>query len=97
MGTVILAIVLLLAASSSTVSGDWDLHIFALPVGQGDATIIKCPDVKDGSTGLIIPGKLTVIDMGYSSCTVGGCMNTEDDIKNFIKDHKVGNIPDTPR
>ena len=87
MGTVILAIVLLLAASSSTVSGDDKLHIFALPVGQGDATIIKCPDVNGN------PNKqLAVIDMGSSSCTVGGCMDTEDDIRHFIGDHKVKRI-----
>ena len=89
MGTVILAIVLLLATSSSTVSGDDKLHIFALPVGQGDATIIKCPDTKDGSTGNAVLGKLTVIDMGSSSCTVNGCMNTKKAISDFIGDHKV--------
>ena len=53
MGTVILAIVLLLAMS---VSGQ-DLRIHALPVGQGDATIIECPD----------RGSLVIIDMGSSS------------------------------
>ena len=56
MGTVILAIVLLLAMS---VSGQdlHDLRIHALPVGQGDATIIECPD----------RGSLVIIDMGSSS------------------------------
>ena len=86
MGTVILAIVLLLATSSSTVSGDDKLHIFALPVGQGDATIIKCPDAFGEN------GKLTVIDMGWSACTVDNCMNTEKAIKDFISDHKVDQI-----
>ena len=97
MGTVILVTVLLVAISSSLVSGDGDLHVFALPVGQGDATVIKCPDYKDGKS--IVPGKLNIIDMGSSSCTVGGCMNTEDDIKKFIGNNKVDNIflthPDT--
>ena len=44
MGTVILVTVLLVAISSSRVSGNDNLHVFALPVGQGDATVIKCPD-----------------------------------------------------
>ena len=76
-GTVLLLVVLL----STSVNGDRDLHVFALPVGQGDATIIKCPDTEE-------PGKLTIIDMGYSSCKVDNCMHKEE-IKNFIGDHKL--------
>ena len=59
MVAMILAIVLLLV--SSPVSGDNNLCIFALPVGQGDATIIQCPDIGYG------PGKLNIIDVGSSS------------------------------
>ena len=76
-GTVLLLVVLL----STSVNGDRDLYVFALPVGQGDATIIKCPDTEE-------PGKLTIIDMGYSSCVVGNCMGKEE-IKNFIGNHKL--------
>ena len=39
-------------------SADENLNILALPVGQGDATIIQCP-AQHG-------GKLTVVDMGSS-------------------------------
>ena len=62
MVAMILAIVLLLVSSSSPVSGDNNLCIFALPVGQGDATIIQCPDIRVG-----VPGKLNIIDIGSSS------------------------------
>lgn len=34
---------------------DGDLHIYALPVGQGDTNVIQCPS-----------GELTVFDMGSS-------------------------------
>lgn len=35
------------------------LHIYALPVGQGDATVIQCPSTYGG--------RLTIIDMGSTS------------------------------
>ena len=90
--SVILVTVLLLAVSSSLVSGDLDLHIFALPVGQGDATVIKCPDKPDTKPGYYIPdtGKLNIIDMGSSSCGIS-YMN-QWDIQKFIGDNKVENI-----
>ena len=68
MGTVMLhaTILLLVVLSSTSVSGDDKLHVFALPVGQGDATVIKCPDDNGG--------ELTIIDMGSSSCRVQRCI-----------------------
>ena len=85
MGTVMLhaTILLLVVLSSTSVSGDNKLHVFALPVGQGDATVIKCPDGNGG--------KLTIIDMGSSSCKVNGCVKKEG-ITNFIKHHTVEKI-----
>ena len=38
---------------------DLNLHIYALPVGQGDATVIQCPSTYGG--------RLTIIDMGSTS------------------------------
>ena len=94
--SVILVTVLLLVVSSSLVSGDLDLHIFALPVGQGDATVIKCPDkpTVGKPPGWYNPdtGKLNIIDMGSSSCIKGGCMTLLDDIQNFIGNNEVENI-----
>ena len=84
MGTAMLygTVLLLVVLSSTCVNGDMYLHVFALPMGQGDATIIKCPDIGTK------PGKLTIIDMGSSSCKVNGCMRKEG-ITNFIQHHIV--------
>ena len=38
---------------------DLNLHIYALPVGQGDATVIQCPSTYGG--------RLTIVDMGSTS------------------------------
>ena len=38
---------------------DSKLHIYALPVGQGDATVIQCPST--------FGGRVTIVDMGSSS------------------------------
>ena len=86
MGTVMLhaTILLLVVLSSTSVSGDDKLHVFALPVGQGDATVIKCPD----EDGIPSPDKLTIIDMGSSSSKEDGWMG-EEQIKAFIEGHKV--------
>lgn len=55
----LLAVILTVADSTIVLEGATDdLHILALPVGQGDATIIQCP-VQYG-------GKLTIVDMGSS-------------------------------
>ena len=92
--SVILVTVLLLAVSSSLVSGDLDLHIFALPVGQGDATVIKCPDKPDTKPGYYKPdtGKLNIIDIGSSSCSIMGGYMDKFDIRKFIGNNKVENI-----
>ena len=84
MGTAMLygTVLLLVVLSSTSVNGDRHLHVFALPVGQGDATVIQCPDADSGA------GKLTIIDMGSSSCVVGNCMGKEE-IKRFIGNRKV--------
>ena len=90
--SVILVTVLLLAVSSSLVSGDRNLHIFALPVGQGDATVIKCPDKPGTKPGYYKPdtGKLNIIDMGSLNCGIS-YMN-QWDIQDFIGNNKVENI-----
>ena len=58
---------------------DADLHIYALPVGQGDATIIQCPSTYGGG--------VTIVDMGSSvrqqPCE-GITYMTDQQIKNFI-------------
>ena len=55
-------------------SADQNLNILALPVGQGDATIIQCPTQYEG--------KLTVIDMGSSKHK--GFMSKQD-ITKYLK------------
>ena len=39
-----------------TAAGDGQLHIYALPVGQGDGTVIQCPN-----------GDITIVDLGSST------------------------------
>ena len=77
MGTVILAIVLLLATAARA---DDDLHIYALPVGQGDATIIRCPPKDDKR-------ELVIIDIGSSSVqtNIGKGFMQIKDVNNFIE------------
>ena len=43
-------------------NADDDLHIYALPVGQGDCTVIQCPKDSKGGKGLV-----TIIDAGASN------------------------------
>ena len=49
-------------ALSQIPDADDDLHIYALPVGQGDCTVIQCPKDSKGGKGLI-----SIIDAGASN------------------------------
>ena len=62
-------------------SADENLNILALPVGQGDATIIQCPTQYGG--------KLTVVDMGSSKYK--GFMGKED-ITNYLDEHIIEKV-----
>ena len=57
------------------------LLVYALPVGQGDATVIQCP--KNGNDA----GRLTIVDLGCSTCHM-----TETELERIFKDHNVKNI-----
>ena len=46
---------------------DDSLHIYALPVGQGDCTVIQCPRAKGDPD----KGRVTIIDAGSSTGNVG--------------------------
>ena len=49
-------------ALSQIPDADDDVHIYALPVGQGDCTVIQCPKDSKGGKGLI-----SIIDAGASN------------------------------
>ena len=49
-------------ALSQIPDADHDVHIYALPVGQGDCTVIQCPKDSKGGKGLI-----SIIDAGASN------------------------------
>lgn len=55
-----------------------NLNVYALPVGQGDCTIIQCPADRYGNSN--VPTLLTVIDMG----AIGKRYMKADDVKNFL-------------
>ena len=57
---------------------DGNLNIFALPVGQGDATVIQCPS-----------GEVTIVDIG--SVKYNGFMGKED-IAKYFKGHTIRNV-----
>ena len=56
-------------------NGDGQLHIYALPVGQGDGTVIQCPN-----------GDITIVDLGSS--TRKQSYNPPELIKKIIKQTK---------
>ena len=56
---------------------DDDLHIYALPVGQGDSTVIQCPRADDG--------EISIIDMGSSKST--GV--SEDDLVRYLNGQRI--------
>ena len=63
---VILSLLLKVAVSIQPIpDADDSLHIYALPVGQGDCTVIQCPRGKDGSDP--VKGTVTIIDAGSSN------------------------------
>jgi len=53
-----------------------DVQVFTIPVGQGDSTVIRCPN-----------GEISIIDMGC----LGGCGITQADYINLIKTSVLGN------
>ena len=59
----IIILSLLLKVAVSIPNADEDLNIYALPVGQGDCTVIQCPKAKGGPT----KGVVTIIDAGASN------------------------------
>ena len=62
-------------------SADEKLNIMALPVGQGDATIIQCPAQKGGN--------LTIVDMGSSKYK--GFMEKQD-IADYLDGHIIEKV-----
>ena len=59
----IIILSLLLKVAVSIPPPDNQLHIYALPVGQGDCTVIQCPKAEGGPT----KGVVTIIDAGASN------------------------------
>ena len=59
----IIILSLLLKAAVSIPDADNQLHIYALPVGQGDCTVIQCPKANGDPT----KGVVTIIDAGASN------------------------------
>uniref|UniRef100_A0A1X7SUH8 Metallo-beta-lactamase domain-containing protein n=1 Tax=Amphimedon queenslandica TaxID=400682 RepID=A0A1X7SUH8_AMPQE len=59
----IIILSLLLKAAVSIPDADNQLHIYALPVGQGDCTVIQCPKAKGGP----VKGVVSIIDAGASN------------------------------
>ena len=59
----IIILSLLLKVAVSIPNADEDLNIYALPVGQGDCTVIQCPKANGGPT----KGVVTIIDAGASN------------------------------
>ena len=70
------------AYPSLTAHGDGLLHVYALPVGQGDGTVIQCPN-----------GDVTIVDLGsstrtynedYHGRTFQGTYMTNDELNAFL-------------
>ena len=59
----IIILSLLLKVAVSIPDADTQLHIYALPVGQGDCTVIQCPKANGDPT----KGVVTIIDAGASN------------------------------
>ena len=65
---------------------DGKLNVYALPIGQGDCTIIQCPATRNRRLdGSVIKSLLTVIDMGASRTKY----MPEENVSNFLGDQKV--------
>lgn len=77
----VLLLLLPLLSSAQIPPADNDLHVYALPVGQGDATVIQCPTQLGGS--------LFVVDMG--STRNRGFM-TKDNIRTWLNGQRVEGI-----
>lgn len=43
-----------------------NVNVFALPVGQGDATVVQCPGEVHMDTNVVYGGELTIVDIGSS-------------------------------
>ena len=66
--TIVLFLLLKLAVSMQRIpNADDQLHIYALPVGQGDCTVIQCPKAK----GDPVKGVVSIIDAGSSTDNIG--------------------------
>ena len=63
----IIILSLLLKVAVSIPDADNQLHIYALPVGQGDCTVIQCPKAN----GDPVKGTVSIIDAGSSTKDLG--------------------------
>lgn len=63
-------------------AADGLFHVYALPIGQGDARVIQCPS-----------GEISIFDMGTSDDPAAGFW-TATEIRNFLQGnfHLVTNI-----
>uniref|UniRef100_A0A1X7TZV8 Metallo-beta-lactamase domain-containing protein n=1 Tax=Amphimedon queenslandica TaxID=400682 RepID=A0A1X7TZV8_AMPQE len=76
---IILSLLLKVAVSIEPIpDADDELHIYALPVGQGDCTVIQCPRGQDDP----VKGTVSIIDAGSSTEKLG--MKGKD-IVDFLK------------
>ncbi|XP_011408079.1 PREDICTED: uncharacterized protein LOC105315218 [Amphimedon queenslandica] len=74
----ILVLFLLFKVTVSIPDPDGKLHIYALPVGQGDCTVIQCPEADPEYP----KGRVTIIDAGASN-------NRGIDAEVGIKEHEI--------
>ena len=65
---------------------DGKLNVYALPIGQGDCTIIQCPATrKRRHDGSVVKSLLTVVDMGASRTRR---YMSEENVSNFLGNKK---------
>ena len=65
---------------------NWKLNVYALPIGQGDCTIIQCPVTRkrNRDSSSVSQPLLTVVDMG----AIGKKYMSEEDLSSFLGDQK---------
>ena len=83
---VLLSSQVVLSDLSEIPDADNDLHIYALPVGQGDCTVIQCP--KDSNYGR--KGLVTIIDAGRSRLNKKGW--DEGKVVQFLNDTTLKSV-----
>ena len=70
-------LLLVVGAAVSIPPPDDQLHIYALPVGQGDCTVVQCPRADNGM--------ISIIDMGSSKSTGFG----KDDVLHYLSGQEI--------